>query len=355
MKLFTVGPVEMYENTLKISAEPIPYFRNQEFSDVMLELDNNMKHILQMKSEDKNIFLTASGTGAMEAVVLNCLNENDKVLIVSGGTFGKRFEQICSIHRICYDVLSVPFGKAFEADMLSQYEKVKYSAMIVNIHETSVGQLYPIKLLSDFCKRKKMYFIVDAISSLFADDIKFTDCSIDALIVGSQKALALAPGIAVVSLSEKMCQKLNPNPATMYFDFNMYIADGKRGQTPFTPAIGILLQMSEMIKEIKEVGIENKILKTKMLADDFREKLKSAGFGIPEYPLSNAMTPILFTNGAKYYYEKLISDYGIVVNPCGADLTDRMLRVGHMGNLTVDDNDNLIKALTEIRSCMNEK
>lgn len=355
MKLFTVGPVEMYENTLKIGADPIPYFRNQEFSDIMLELDSNMKDILQMKPEDKNIFLTASGTGAMEAVVLNCLKENDKVLLISGGTFGKRFEQICDIHKVCYDVLSIPAGKAFEPEMLSDYEHIEYSAMIVNIHETSVGQLYPIDILSDFCKRKNMYFIVDAISSLFADDIRFTDFGIDALIVGSQKALALTPGIAVVSLSERMCERLNSKPATMYFDFNMYLADGKRGQTPFTPAIGILLQMSDMIKELKQMGIENKISKTRMLAEDFRNKIAKAGFEMPKYSMSNAMTPVLFTCGAKYYYEKLISDYGIVVNPCGGDFADRMLRVGHMGNLTLEDNDRLVEALVKIRSSINEK
>lgn len=352
MKLFTVGPVEMYEETIQAGAQQTPYFRNQFFSNIMFEIDSDLKEILNMKKEDKNIVLTASGTGAMDAVVLNCLNKEDKVLVISGGSFGQRFEELCRIYAINYDAIYIPYGVAFEEVMLEEFEGKGYSALLVNIHETSTGQLYPIDVLSEFCSRNNMYFIVDGISSLFSDKINFSKHRIDALIYSSQKAMALPPGIAIVSLSERMCKKINPNPQTLYFDFNLYLKDGLRGQTPFTPAVGIILQMNDMIRRIKEMGIEKKILNTKYLADDFRNKLLKSGFEIPKYPLSSALTPIIFNKGAKYYYDKLVSDYGITVNPCGGDLNDRMLRVGHMGNLTIKDNDVLIGALCEIRENM---
>lgn len=355
MKLFTVGPVEMYEHTLQMGSDQVPYFRNQFFSNIMYELDSNLKEILNMKEEDKNIVLTASGTGAMDATVVNCLNEKDKVLVISGGTFGQRFEDLCQIYDINYDTIKVPSGTAFEKDMLSEYENKGYTVLLVNIHETSTGQLYPMEILSEFCARNNMYFIVDGISSFCADAIDFSEQKIDAFIYSSQKALALPPGISVVSLSERMCKKLNPKPKTLYFDFNMYLKDGVRGQTPFTPAVGIILQMNEMIQKIKEEGIENKILKAKELAEDFRSKLVSAGFEIPDYSLSNALTPILFEQGAKEYYDRLVSEYEITVNPCGGVMSDKMLRVGHMGNLNVEDNDLLVKALCEIRECMQRK
>lgn len=350
MKLFTVGPVEMYEHTIQIGGKQTPYFRNHFFSNVMYELDNNLKEILNMKNEDKNIVLTASGTGAMDATVINCLNKEDKVLVISGGSFGQRFEELCRIYSVAYDAIHIPYGMAFCEDMLEKYEGKGYTTLLVNIHETSTGQLYPIEILSDFCVRNNLYFIVDGISSLFTDDINFHEQAIDALIYSSQKAMALPPGISVVSLSERMCKKINPKPQTLYFDFNLYLKDGTRGQTPFTPAVGIILQMNEMIRRIKEEGIENKVAKTKELAEDFRYKLINAGFEIPKYPLSNALTPILFEQGAKYYYDKLVSDYEITVNPCGGALSNKMLRVGHMGNLSVEDNDMLIKALCEIRN-----
>lgn len=352
MKLFTVGPVEMYPNTIEIGAQQIPYFRNQNFSNVMFEIDSDLKEILNMKKEDKNIVLTASGTGAMDAVILNCLNEDDKVLVVSGGSFGQRFEELCRVYGINYDVIYIPYGVAFDEVMLEKYERKGYTALLVNIHETSTGQLYPMNVLSDFCVRNNMYFIVDGISSLFSDSINFSKHRIDALIYSSQKAMALPPGISLVSLSERMCKKINSKPKTFYFDFNLYLKDGLRGQTPFTPAVGIILQMNDMIRRIREEGIDNKIIKAKILAEDFRVKLLGAGFEMPKYPLSNALTPILFNNNTKYYYDKLISEYDITVNPCGGDLSNKMLRVGHMGNIMIEDNDMLIRALCEIRESL---
>lgn len=88
MKLFTVGPVEMYPEILEIGSHQIPYFRNQYFSDIMYELDSNLKKLMNMAEDDKNIILTASGTGAMEAVVINCLTSEDKALVISGVVLG---------------------------------------------------------------------------------------------------------------------------------------------------------------------------------------------------------------------------------------------------------------------------
>lgn len=351
MKLFTVGPVEMYNDLLSGCNEQIPYFRNEWFSNIMFELDANIKAVANMSENDKNLVLTCSGTGAMEAVVMNCLSENDKVLIIVGGTFGQRFEALCKIHNIAYDVIKVENAQPFDSECLKMYESKGYTALLVNIDETSVGQLYPIDILSEFCVRNNMLFIVDAISSLFADEIDFTENKIDALIFSSQKALALAPGVSVVSLSERICKEhIVGNAKTMYFDFSSYLTNGLRGQTPFTPAIGIIVQMNEMIGRIKEMGIEQKIAMTRNLAEDFRDKAVAASFKVPQYPLSNALTPILFKSRAMLYYEKLIEGFGITVNPCGGENADKMLRVGHMGNLTVEDNDMLIKALCEIRS-----
>lgn len=349
MKLFAVGPVEMYPETLELGKVQIPYFRNQYFSDIMLELDSNLRKVLNMQDKDKNIILTASGSGAMEATVMNCLSEKDKVLVIVGGSFGKRFEQLCVIHNIPHDTISIPLGITFDRSMLREYDGKGYTALLVNIHETSIGQLYPMDILSEFCKKNNMYFIVDAISSLFADALDFTGSKIDALIFSSQKALALAPGISVVSLSARMVERINPVPKSMYFDFNDYLKNGVRGQTPFTPAIGIIIQMNEMIKSIANEGIAVKVFKTSELAQYFRIKLRDNGFSTPSYPMSNAMTPVLFDKSASVYYNMLIEDYSINVNPCGGTLANRMIRVGHMGNLTKQDYDILIDALCEIR------
>ena len=340
----------MYNEIMELGNEQIPYFRNQEFSNMMLELDANLKHILNMDKDDKNIFLTASGTAAMEAAVINCLDKNDRILIISGGSFGERFEQICEIYNLTYEVLRVENGECFEAERLNEYDNRGYTALLVNIHETSIGQLYPIDVISQFCTKNNILLIVDGISSVFADPLDFSALGIGVLIYSSQKALALPPGIAVVALKKSVYEKrVEGKHKCLYFDFNEYVDNFKRGQTPFTPAIGILYQMSKMVSLIGEQQIEKKIAYTKMLAEDFRNKALSNGFKIPQYPLSNALTPMLFNGDAGIYYRRLIEDYSITVNPCGGQNKDIMLRVGHIGNISVEDNSVLIKAFVDIR------
>ena len=100
MKLFTVGPTEMYDEIKFVGGKQVPYFRTKEFSDVMLSIDCLLKKYLHTSRESKIIYLTASGTGAMEATVMNCLSNKDKILIINGGTFGERFKKICELYSL---------------------------------------------------------------------------------------------------------------------------------------------------------------------------------------------------------------------------------------------------------------
>ena len=112
MKLFTVGPVEMYEEQLNIGGLQFAYFRNEEFSQVVFDCKSNLKKLINANDEDDVIILTASGTAAMEATVMNCFTSKDKVLIVNGGTFGQRFVDICDIHQIPYIELRLEENEA---------------------------------------------------------------------------------------------------------------------------------------------------------------------------------------------------------------------------------------------------
>ncbi|HHT57292.1 pyridoxal-phosphate-dependent aminotransferase family protein [Herbinix luporum] len=350
MKLFTVGPVEMYSNTLTVAAQQLPYFRTDEFSQIMLNIDSMVKELLNTPSDYKSIYLTTSGTGAMEAAVINCFSNEDKLLIVSGGTFGERFEHICRIHNIPYEALTLQFGEILTEEKLSLYDNKGFTGLLINIHETSTGQLYPIKLVSDFCKRNNMFLVVDAISSFLADYYNMLEFGIDVTIFSSHKALALSPGISVVVLSNRIYENKvkNNNCNSLYFNFNDYIENMKRGQTPFTPAVGVLLELHDMLINIKSMGLSNKIEQTYKLAEDFRKKIMEIGYEMPTYPLSNALTPVIFKGNAKEVFHTLKDKYKILVTPSGGKLEKILLRVGHLGNLTEDDNTSLIKALKEI-------
>ena len=351
MKLFTLGPVEMFDRTFEIAKRQVPYFRTPEFSQVVLDCERLLKKFARAKDTDKAVFLTCSGTGAMEATVLNCFDESDKLLVINGGSFGHRFCEICEIHNIPYTSVDLPYGKTLTREDVFAYDGQGCTGLLVNIDETSTGQLYDIKMLSEFCKKNSAVFVVDAISSFLADPIDMTELGIDALIFSSQKSLALAPGLSVVLLSAAMYENRvqGKRPKSMYLDFNSHIENGKRGQTPFTPAVRLIYELQDMLHYIDEIGLENRLAHMKEVAADFRAMLAGTGLRLPEYPLSNAVTPLYFPDGNAYeVYETLKRDYDVFVTPNGGDLAKTVIRVGHLGNHTIEDNKMLIELFAKV-------
>lgn len=353
MLLFTVGPVMMYQEVLDMSGEQLPYFRTDAFSDTMQSMEKSIKNMAGSDSTSVVSFITASGTGAMEATVINVFNKKDRLLIISGGSFGERFEEICEANSIEYDPVKIEHGERLTEEKLMKYSTNSYSGMLVNLNETSTGQLYDINMLSNFCSKKGMTFVVDAISSFLADDINMVRDKIDVLIISSQKALAVAPGISIIIMNKRTYDDRvsSNNPNSFYFDLKKYCADQTRGQTPFTPAVGVLLQLRKMFDIIeKNGGTNQKIIETQKMAVYFRSRIKEIGLKIPDYPLSNALTPIIFNNGAYQIFEKLKNDYDMYVTPSGGKLRDCMIRVGHMGDLKNEDYDKLIDAFKRVLS-----
>lgn len=348
MKLFTIGPVEMYPATLEVASKQLPYFRNEEFSKMMKENEECLKRFLGLASGCVAM-MTGSGTCAMEAVVQCCFQPNDRVLIINGGSFGKRFTQLCDIHHLPYDEITLSFHETLTEEMLSEMEARTYRAMLVNIHETSTGQLYNINLLTAFTKRHNMYLIVDAIGSFLADPFHMDAYGIDCTIVSSQKALAVSPGIAMIAMQQRFYEEMvAPKKQTsMYLSIQDHIHHMKRGQTPFTPAVGILLELQQRFAMIAQQGLENVQKEIAQRAKYFRAQARSLGLAMPSYPLSNALTPILFAGNATTIYEYLKQTYGLILTPSGGALQHTLLRVGHLGNLALADYDELCLRIKE--------
>lgn len=351
MRLFTVGPVEMFERTLEVRSKQIPYFRTDDFSKVMLESEKRLKRLLHTSNDSKCSILTASGSAAMEAVVSNSFDEKDKLLVINGGSFGYRFTQLCEIYDIPYDELKLNYDEALTQAHLNKFQKNEYSAMLVNIHETSTGQLYDLKMLSAFCQNKKMKLVVDAISSFLSDSFDMDALHVDCVIISSQKALSLAPGLGMVVMNTSFYEeKVKDKPMkNMYLSLNEHIHNMERGQTPNTPAVGICLELLDMLTFIEDIGVNNVIEKTHQRALRFRELIKPLGLKVPNFPLSNTLTPIVFDNDKAYQvYEYLKEKYDIYVTPSGGALKDKIIRVGHIGNMKDEYYDDLIEKMKEV-------
>lgn len=348
---FTVGPVQSNEVVRKIGSEQVPYFRTEEFSNIMYENERLIKKFTNASDDSRVVFITGSGTASMEATVINTLDSNDKVLIVNGGSFGSRFVKLCQIHDIDYTEIKLECGKKLTNTELEKYNNKGYTAFLVNLHETSTGVLYDLELIHNFCKYNNLFLIVDAISAFLADEIDLQKYAVDVMITGSQKALACPPGISLVVLSNRALDRVNSiDSKCMYLDFKDALENAKRGQTPFTPAVSILLQINARLREIDENGgVNYQINKTAEIANDFRNKIKELPFEIVSQSLSNAVTPLHPLNVSAYdIFIRLKDEYKIWICPNGGELKDKILRVGHIGDLSIADNDKLIDALKEM-------
>ena len=349
---FTIGPVQSSKEIRKIGGEQVPYFRTQEFSNLMLENEKLIKKFMDATEESKVAFITGSGTASMEATIMNLLTKEDKALIVNGGGFGHRFVELCELYEVPCDQIILDVGQPLTEEILNKYNPSDYSTFIVNVHETTTGVHYDLKLIHDFCKRNSLFLIVDAISSFLADELSMKDDGIDVVITGSQKALACPPGISIITLSEKAVERVYQyNPKCLYLNLKEALENAKRGQTPFTPAVSILRQINARLKQIDNAGgTASEVKRISALAKYFRESIKDLPFEYVTNSPSNAITALSPLNAsANDIFLELKDNYGIWICPNGGELKDKVFRVGHIGDLTNEDYDKLIEAFKDLQ------
>ena len=351
---FTVGPVQSSAAVLAIGAEQVPYFRTAEFSELMLENERLVKKFAHTTDDSKVVFMTCSGSGGMETAIMNCLTKEDKALVINGGSFGERFVELLTLHEIPFTEIKLEHGKALKPEFLAPYEGKGYTAFLLQKHETSTGVHYDINMVSDFCKRNGCFLIVDAISTFLCDPFDMAATNTGVMITGSQKALACAPGIAVMILAPSALKRVEENKCCcQYLDLKLALKNMERGQTPWTPAVGILRQINVRLKEIDaNGGADVEIARCADLAKYFRDKLVEYNlpFKIVSERLSNAVTPLHPTTQSAYeIFLKVKDEYGMWICPNGGDMKDSVFRVGHIGCLTEADYDKLIGAFKDLR------
>lgn len=351
---FTVGPVQSSDAVRAIGAEQVPYFRTSEFSETMFENERLIKKFANASADSRVVFMTCSGSGGMETAIMNCLSKNDKALVINGGSFGERFVELLTLHDIPYTEIKLEHGKALKSEHLAQYEDQGYTAFLLQKHETSTGVHYDIDLVADFCKRNKCFLIVDTISTFLCDSFDMNAIGAGVMITGSQKALACAPGIAVMILAPNALERINKiQCCCQYLDLKLALKNMERGQTPWTPAVGILRQINVRLKEIEmNGGADEEISRCASLAKYFRDKLVEFNlpFEVVSESLSNAVTPLHPTTQSAFeIFLKLKDEYGIWICPNGGDMKDSIFRVGHIGYLCKEDYDTLISALLDLR------
>lgn len=349
---FSVGPVMMSDDVRAIGAEQVPYFRTSEFSAVMLESERLMLKLTGAPEGSRTVFITGSGTASMEAAVINTLDPaTDKAIVIDGGSFGHRFRQLLEIHHIEHEAIEPALGCGVTEDDLAPFAGRGFTALLVNLDETSTGVLYDIDLLGRFCKENGIFLIIDAISAFLCDPIDLASCGAGLMITGSQKALACPPGVSIMVLCPTALERIaRIDSGCMYLDLADALKNGERGQTPFTPAVGTLLQINQRLRDIDAIGLDAELARIAALAADLRARVAHLPFTPLSKSPTNAVTAFTTPDGLSAHgiFETLKDEYGIWICPNGGALAEKVFRIGHIGALTPEDNATLVAALDDM-------
>jgi aspartate aminotransferase-like enzyme len=342
MKSF-VFPGNIESDILEIGSKQIPYMRTAWFSQLVLDCETMLLNLLECPG-GKVIPYTASGTAAMESCITGFVKQQSKALVLNGGTFGKRWGDLCNYHGVDYDEIPVAFGRA--PDMEALREKLlsgEYGTLLMQHHETSSGYLYDLETISAWCKASNTRLVVDAISSFLTDDFSMSRHGVDIAVLSSQKGLNLPPGLSFVILSESALQQGPFAPGVYYYDWETQLDNLRRGQTPYSPATQLFMQLHERLKQVSELGMEQVIGRVAERARAFRAECQRYGWEFTADHQSNCITGVYLPCKARPVVNELLNQ-NIYVMPSGHD---HMIRVSHLGTLTPQDDIDLATELLQ--------
>jgi len=354
-RLMTPGPTPVPEETLLELARPVFYHRSSEFHKIMGEVLADLQTVFC--TTNPVLPLTCSGTGALEAALVNTVPAAGKVICLSAGRFGERWQHICAAFGIEPLVVSVPYGQAVQPEQLKRAlaEHPDAIAVCSTLSETSTGVGHDIEAFGKIVAKTGALLLVDAISGLGAMDCRTDAWNIDICCAGSQKALMMPPGLAFLSASDKAWKVVGnlPSPRSFYFDLKKARAKWEVNDTPFTPAHTLLRAMRVSLKKIVTEGMENIWARQARHAAAARAGFQAMGLAIFPSPPNNALTvvkvPADIDSGA--LLEKLEKHYGIKLANGQGTLKGRIFRLGHMGYI---DQFDILAALSGVELVLHE-
>jgi len=334
-RLFTPGPTPVPDEILLEMAKPLIHHRTPQFRKILAECFNDLKELFQTK-EDVMI-LTSSGTGAMEAAVSNLLSPGEKCLVIEGGKFGERFREIAVAYGAEVTTLPMEWGKsATPAEIEAALKKeADIKAVFTTLCETSTGTHTDIKGIGEIIRQRPGTLLaVDGISSLGAVECRTDEWGIDVMISASQKAFMLPPGLAFISLSQKAWEKsAKTKTARYYFDLSAYRKAVAKEDTPYTPALTLIIGLAGVLKMLKAEGMENIWKRHYLLSEATRQAVKALGLQLlAEHP-SNAVTAVRVPEeiDAEALTKTLRDGSGITFAGGQGKLKGKIFRIAHLG------------------------
>jgi len=344
------GPTPLPDEVLRAMSKQMINHRGVEFGQIISDVTAKLKQLFQTKSDV--FLLTGSGTGGLEAAIVNTLSPGDKVLSVSIGVFGERFATIARQFGAEVIPLGFEWGKAADADAVRRvlHAEPEVKAVLVTHNETSTGVTNDLAPISSVVKEFDKLLVVDAISGLGSINLPVDEWHCDVIVTGSQKGWMAPPGLAMVSVSEEAWRaQANAKMPRFYWDFARAKSYLERGQTPWTPAVTAVFALSVSLDMMLAEGLASIIARHARLGKVARDGVKSLGLSLfaEEGHASNTVTAVAASDGldTKKMLKVLREEHEIVLAGGQQSLDGKIFRIGHLGWVSEADIEKVISAL----------
>jgi serine---pyruvate transaminase len=352
--LLTPGPTQVPPDILRVMSAPIFHHRTPQYRALFQGVCEDLKEVFRTRRPV--LTFTGSGTLAMEAAVVNFCSPGDQVIVVEIGKFGERWRAIAENHGLRVVTLKAEYGDAVSNDSIAQAlrRNPDVKAVYGTLCETSTGVLSDVQGIASSVSKTGAIFVVDAISGLAADRLEMDQWGLDVVVCGSQKGFMLPPGLSFIAVSEK-AMKLNASArcARFYCDLSRYVKTLREWDTPFTPAITIVLGLREVLNRIKAEGMEATWKRTARLATKTRNAIAKLDLTLFSKHPANTLTAVRVPNGldGSKLVQVMRDEKGVTVAGGQGTMQGKIVRIAHFGFVTEKDID---KGLTVLKETLQE-
>ncbi|MDH5457115.1 MAG: alanine--glyoxylate aminotransferase family protein [Nitrospinota bacterium] len=340
--LLAPGPTPVPETVNLEMAAPMVHHRTPQFSKIFGEAAEDAKYLFQTKQDV--IILASTGTGGMESCITNLFSPGDKVLVVNGGKFGERWGKISQAYGLEPVWINVEWGQAVDVNKVKEaLENDKdIRAVLVQASETSTAVAHPIEALSKLTRdRDDVLLVVDGITGVGVFPLPMDEWGIDAIVTGSQKALQLPPGLALVALSDKAWKFADQSKCPhFYFDLKKERKNLADKTSAYTPAVSLVIGLRAVLKSFKEEGIENVHKRHNRLARATRAATQALGLTMvaPDAP-ADSLTGVFLPDGIDggKFVKSLRDDFGVTMAGGQDQWKGKVVRIAHLGYVDTFD------------------
>ncbi len=351
--LMLPGPTPVPENARQAGAQPMIGHREEACDELIEEVTEGLKYVFQ--TDNDVLVLTCSGTGGLEASIANTLSEGDKVLSLCTGAFGERYAKIAERYGVDVERMNFTWGEDVDVEQvkerLAQDEEQEIKAILMTHNETSTGVVNNPAPIGELAKEHGALLLVDAVSSLGGIELKTDKWGADVVVTSSQKALMTPPGLCLVSVSEQaLAAGEDSDLPKFYWSFKRAKDRFDRdSQTPSTPAISVLYVLREVLREIKDEGLENVFNRHTTVTTAIRKAVRTMGMEllVADEIASSTVTAIKLPDNVEYstLKQRLKEEHNVYITGSKGKLKGDYFRIGHLGNVSRTDVMSTISAL----------